>query len=327
MGGTIMCEAKVFISHAYKDRKIVDAFVDLLIKAGIQENRIVCSSTPGTQIHTGKPLYAELRRELSNEKVFVIFMLSDHFYASSVCLNEMGAAWIMNVKSEMILLPGFGFEKVNGVICEKNLVGISLKTYDKASVDRFAHLRENLVNHGFKVSAKRWNLAVMDFFSVVETYSQEHTPQSPISMKSCRCLCIGDDNNYGCEVSGMESNELRTTANIDFNSTSSDLCSIVFYSEVYDWRTYLKNKALLCFDICSDGNTYPAEVEMHLARGRNISSPIMVTNRKVSYRIPLSQFTESESAWCDTSEICFLFRKNNMNIQSKVVIENLRLEI
>lgn len=321
-----MSEAKVFISHAYKDRVIVDAFVELLTKAGIPERKIVCSSTPGTQIHAGRPLYAELRRELSNEKVFVIFMLSDNFYASSVCLNEMGAAWIMNTKNEMILLPGFGFEKVAGVICENNLVGISLKSYNKASVDRFAQLRENLVNHGFKIPTKRWNLAVIDFFSVIENYLKTQNAKPPFSMKSHRGVCIGDDNSYGCKILGMDSNENRTVAVVDFNLTSSNICGLVYYTEVNDWTGYLKDGARICFEICSDTGSFPAEIEMHLSNGRNISSPIVVSTRKNSYQIPLSQFTDSEKAWSNTVEICFLFRKDNLPVQEKIVIENLRVE-
>ena len=265
-----------------------DAFVELLTKAGIPKRKIVCSSTPGIQIHAGRQLYAELRRKLSNDKVFVIFMLSDNFYASSVCLNEMGSAWIMNAKNEMILLPGFGFEKVTGVICEKNLVGISLKTHDKASVDRFAQLRENLVNHGFKISMKRWNLAVIDFFSVIENYLKTQTVKSPFSMKSYRGVCIGDDNSYGCTILGMDSCKVRTSAVVDFSLTSSSICSIVYYTEVNDWTGYLRNGARICFEICSDTGSFPEEIEMHLANGRIISSPIVVSTRKNSYQIPLS---------------------------------------
>lgn len=70
---------KIFISHAYKDRLLVDAFVNLLTKAGVPEEQIVCSSTPGTQLYVGTSLYSELKKELTSENVFVIFMLSENF--------------------------------------------------------------------------------------------------------------------------------------------------------------------------------------------------------------------------------------------------------
>lgn len=159
---------KVFISHSYKDKLLVDALVELLVSAGIDKQKIIASSTPGTQIHTGKSLYRELRTELSNNKAFVIFMLSDNFYSSPVCLNEMGAAWIKRLKYRFMILPGFSFSNIRGVICEDSQVGFSLSLDNDEITSRFEHLRVDLEDHfGISIHKDTWKIAISDFFSVV----------------------------------------------------------------------------------------------------------------------------------------------------------------
>lgn len=317
---------KVFISHAYKDRLLVDAFVNLLTKAGIAEEQIVCSSTSGTQLHTGNSLYAELRKELINENVFVIFMLSENFYASPVCLNEMGATWIRDAKCHVILLPGFTFGQMKGVICEKGLIGISLDTYDKPSVERFNHLRCDLGAFGFKLSCGKWDLAILDFYAVVETYKKQLTDGITLNMADVRSYCIGDTDNDGCRVIKKESSKFQTTTIVDFDKTTSKLCSVVYGIEQKDWSSLDKKGTLLCFDAYADIENLRAEVELHLA-DRNEQIPILITDDTTSFRIPLSHFTSSVNAWKEVKEVCVLFRKKYIGEKVKIVIEKLHLDI
>jgi len=46
----------------------------------------------------------------------VLFVLSRKFYASPVCLCEMGATWIQTKDHIPILIPPFDFSDVKGVI-------------------------------------------------------------------------------------------------------------------------------------------------------------------------------------------------------------------
>jgi hypothetical protein len=43
-------------------------------------------------------------------------MLSQNFYQSPACLNEMGAVWIKQSRCFSMLLPGFKHEDIKGVI-------------------------------------------------------------------------------------------------------------------------------------------------------------------------------------------------------------------
>ena len=316
---------KVFISHAYKDRLLVDAFVDLLTKAGITEEQIVCSSTPGTQLHTGNSLYTELRRELTNDKVYVIFMLSENYYASLVCLNEMGAVWIRDAKYQTILLPGFTFERVKGVICEKNMIGIALDTYDKSSAHRFNHLRSDMADFGFTLSYDKWDLAILDFYCAVESYRKQLTDGIVLDMENVKSYCIDDADNDGCRIIKRKSSRTRTNVVVDFDKTSSKLCSVVYRVEHKDWLSLDKYSKLLCFEAYGDIEDLRVEVELHLA-DRNEQVQISINDDTQSFRIPLVHFTSSVDAWREVKEVCLLFRKKYLKEKATIVIENLRLE-
>lgn len=317
---------KVFISHAYKDRLLVDAFVNLLTKAGIPEEQIVCSSTAGTQLHTGNSLYAELRKELTNDNVFVIFMLSENFYTSPVCLNEMGAAWIRDAKCHVILLPEFTFGQMKGVICEKGLIGISLDSYDRPAVERFNHLRCDLATFGFILSFEKWDLAILDFYRAIDAYKKKFKDGIVIDMADVRSYCIDDADNDGCRVIKKESSKDKTTAVVDFEKTTSKLCSIVYRIEQKDWLSLDKKGTSLCFDAYADVENLRAEVELHMA-DRNEQIPITLTDDTTSFRIPLSHFTSSLGAWKEVKEVCVLFRKKYIGEKVKIVIEKLHLDI
>nr|WP_187307761.1 hypothetical protein [Ruminococcus sp. AF46-10NS] len=42
-------------------------------------------------------------------------MLSDNYYSSVACLNEMGATWVLKKEYRSILLPGL-IQKIEGAI-------------------------------------------------------------------------------------------------------------------------------------------------------------------------------------------------------------------
>lgn len=64
-----MNTAKLFIGHSSKDEVIVNAFVRFMRGISIDERNIICSTTPGTQIKTGAPLYESLRNILNEENI------------------------------------------------------------------------------------------------------------------------------------------------------------------------------------------------------------------------------------------------------------------
>lgn len=148
---------KVFISHASKDSEYVKVFVNLLEDIGLSEDEIVCSSISGYGIPLGEDIYDWLSSQFQEYNLHIIFMLSNNYYQSVACLNEMGAAWVLKQKYDTVLLPNFDFIQIKGAI-NPNKIGIKLDSSVEELNHRLNELKDNLIEEfGLKViSATKW---------------------------------------------------------------------------------------------------------------------------------------------------------------------------
>lgn len=106
---------KIFISHATNDCEYAKQLVNLLVHMGIREtDQIFCSSIGGTGIPLREHIYNYIKREFQQFDIYVIMLLSENYYHSPACLNEMGATWILDLPDMPILLPGFSFSQIEG---------------------------------------------------------------------------------------------------------------------------------------------------------------------------------------------------------------------
>lgn len=110
-----MSMKKIFISHSSEDREIVTELVNLLENMGIKSNQIFCSSVDGYGIPLGDNFLERIKSEL-NDDVMVLFVLTENFYKSPVCMCEMGAAWVQSKHHIPIVVPPFDFSNIRGVI-------------------------------------------------------------------------------------------------------------------------------------------------------------------------------------------------------------------
>lgn len=97
---------KVFISHSSKNKILGDLLVELLRNVGIQDSEIIFTSNTAYGIPVGRNIFQWLKSQIT-EKPFVIYLLSEEYYQSIACLNEMGAAWIIENKHAAIFTPNF----------------------------------------------------------------------------------------------------------------------------------------------------------------------------------------------------------------------------
>lgn len=107
---------KIFISHSSKDVAYVEQIVNLLDGMGLNQTHMFCSSLPGYGIPIDANIFDYLRDQFLLFDLHVIFVHSDNYYKSPVSLNEMGAAWVLKSAVTSVLLPGFGSEKMTGVV-------------------------------------------------------------------------------------------------------------------------------------------------------------------------------------------------------------------
>lgn len=158
----------VFISHAYADREINNLFVDLLADIGLKREQIFYSSLPEYGVVLGDNIADAIRIKLSGKKVHMIYMLSKNYYKSVMCLNEMGAAWILQHTYTSVLLPGFKYRKIKGAVDPGNL-GMKLGEDEGELKGRLIQLRNQLQKEFCLPSMDEivWNRKVDNFLRAV----------------------------------------------------------------------------------------------------------------------------------------------------------------
>lgn len=135
----------LFISHSSYDRDYVSKIVDLLRKQGIGKDQLFCSSYPGYGIPGGKSIFEFLRDMFTDYELYVLFAISkENYYASPACLNEMGAAWVLGVRSVAILLPGTSVSDLRGAIGQDYL---SIVLDSEEAKYRLSELKEDILDY------------------------------------------------------------------------------------------------------------------------------------------------------------------------------------
>jgi len=140
----------IFISHSSKDKLYCDSFVELLEAIGVPESNILYSSSPRHGIPGDNDIFEYLKKHITN-RITVFYMLSDNYYNSIYCLNEMGAAWVAQNDFSIFLLPNFT-RGIEGVIDKKK------KGYTLCNSIELIHFR-NRMQEKYKtatLSEEKW---------------------------------------------------------------------------------------------------------------------------------------------------------------------------
>lgn len=148
-----MKQRKLFISHASKDKEAVERIIGLFEFLGLHDSNMFCSSIEGYGIPLGQNIFEYLRNLYTDCELFVLFIHSQEYYKSPVCLNEMGAAWVKRTEYCSILLPEFNYGDMKGVV-SSSAIAIKLDNADAAS--RLNELRDKLVKF-FSLPQKNQN--------------------------------------------------------------------------------------------------------------------------------------------------------------------------
>ncbi len=144
--------AKIFISHSSKDVEYVKKIVNLLDGMGLNNTQVFCSSIPGYGIPIGKDIFEYLREQYEKYDLHVFIIHSINYYNSPISLNEMGAAWVLRNEATSILLPGFGYTDMKGIVGNRE-ISIKLDEGETALKDRLNQLYDKITNE-FDITKK-----------------------------------------------------------------------------------------------------------------------------------------------------------------------------
>mgnify|MGYP004682815603 CR=1 FL=1 len=195
-GGQVMSQksSKIFISHASKDADYVSCIVDLLEDLGLRKEQLFCSSVSGYGIPLGKDIYDYLYQQFQEYDLHVILVLSDNYYQSVACMNEMGAAWVLKNDYTTILLPGFEFNEIKGAINPRQ-IGIKLDGDSDDVKEKLGQLKDTLLQKfGLSsLSDVRWERKRDAFISTISNIRKPKPTISDSALKILQTACEATD--------------------------------------------------------------------------------------------------------------------------------------
>ena len=158
----------IFISHAVKDKDLVENFVDNILQVGmgIPAEDIFCSSLSGMGIPSGKNFIDYIKEEIQQPKVVIVFF-SKAYISSQFCMCELGATCAMTHNILPILVHPLTYSDIKGV-----LTGIQVDKLNNAEdLNRFQESLSNIL--GKNISFSRWERKRNKFLKESESILKE----------------------------------------------------------------------------------------------------------------------------------------------------------
>lgn len=176
---------RIFISHASKDRKVIDKFVDsiILLGMGIESNSIAYTSREDTGVPPGQSIPQFIQNNIACADI-VLLMISNNYKKSEVCLNEMGAAWALNKSIIQILLPNTSIERL-GWLCSLEK---ALKIDETESMDSLCEVITERLDISVKPSV--WNRNKLSFITYCQAFTSVGLPDD---LESVNKIANSDD--------------------------------------------------------------------------------------------------------------------------------------
>ena len=311
----------LFISHSEKDQDIVSKFVELLFDIGLKKEDMICSSRTDIGIPVKENIYDFLRTILDSDNVITVFMLSDNYYMSPACLNEMGAVWVKQNDYYTFLLSGFDFKDIKGAI-DPSVKGIRLSSNMnqlRGELTNFKMQIENSfsIKNSDRLDPNRWEMKRNQFIDSIKDYSDELS----INLAYYRCYCKGEENFGGCNANYDKATSI-ISGTYDFTKTNSQACSIVFFvGEINALEKHEKNRFLQFYLKAS--SEYNITIELRL-KNQDVQYSICTTNDWTKYSIPLQDFNGAKDNWRKLTEIKFLTYRKDI-IKGKIEIKDMKL--
>ena len=186
--------ARVFISHAIKDKKLVDKFFDLLqTGAGLNAKDTFCSSLEGMGIPKGEDFLAHIKAQIENPEL-VILILSPNYMDSVFCVCEMGASWAMSHNILPVVVPPLDFASIGPLV--KGIQGTRIE--DKIDLTEFKDKMVEVLNLDEPNNA-RWEAKRDEFLTVAKRITKKLDKPATINRVELEALQL----KYDAQLEGI----------------------------------------------------------------------------------------------------------------------------
>jgi hypothetical protein len=118
---TTRSKSRIFISHSSKDVDMVTAVSNWLeLTTNLDSTDIFCTSLASQGVQSGEPIAPRLKTEIQNADV-MLYIVTQNFNESPVCIAEMGAGWITHEPQNVILLKSesVAFSDINFTVGDR----------------------------------------------------------------------------------------------------------------------------------------------------------------------------------------------------------------
>jgi len=183
---------RIFISHSSKDKEIIQAFIDdiLIGSLTIKPNDIFCTTTDGTKIRSGVNWRDAIREHLINAKV-TFLIITPNYKESEVCLNEMGAAWVLSGQTIPLIVDPVNYESV-GILQE--VVQLE-KLQDEKSLDRIRDILQDCLEiQATDIKSDRWTAKKREFLEKLAKHLRINPFEIPVTKDMVDSLSVQVDN-------------------------------------------------------------------------------------------------------------------------------------
>lgn len=142
---------KLFISHSSKDAGIISLFVEQILRLGLglAPEDIAFTSEETFGVEPGENIAKYIRENINGAEV-VLLMISSNYKASDICLNEMGAAWVLGKKCISVVLPDADFSYLGWLSSLEKAVRLCDKPQLDSLSDKLAELLQIDLSKRFK---------------------------------------------------------------------------------------------------------------------------------------------------------------------------------
>lgn len=146
-------DKQIFIVHSSKDTKIAELLREALVKMGINQKYIFCSSRSSKQILLGENFILSSKQALEKSDL-VIFLISKHFHESYYCINEVKDTWVLDKKCLPIIIDN-SCEFAQGFLQNNNSI------IWNESIIKSKQILENL-NKNLGIRKNSYNLSLLE---------------------------------------------------------------------------------------------------------------------------------------------------------------------
>jgi len=258
---------KVFISHKYEDKKYAKALTDLIdFILGAGGEKVFCSSIPGYGIKQARDILDELEQQFNKNNVFMVIIHSPRYYQSAVCLNEMGASWVLGTQFASFMTKDCKYDDLRGVM-NKEKICINLNDdidMLKAHLDDFKNdLMSFFGINPNSITGIKWETVRNEFIEKVSKLTYEQESKVAVENKEnidfikthyivafdhvFKLLDIDNFKDWGSECA-MGNTALRKTVYFNFNEIVCYIKSRPKNKDYSSWDSLLQNLGLLVYD-------------------------------------------------------------------------------